>query len=73
MQPASSSAVTVKYVCTGGMVGRTPPARWSYWRPSQAATPMKAPVSTGYSTAWSTYGVAPTFSFSSKNSGTTSE
>jgi hypothetical protein len=40
MQAASINTVTVKYVCTGGMAGSTPPARWSYCRPSQAATPM---------------------------------
>jgi hypothetical protein len=52
MHSDSSSAVTVKYACTSG----TPSGSLSA---IAAETPMKAPVSTGYSTAWSTYGTAP--------------
>jgi len=60
---ASSSAVTLKYACTSGASGSAEPAAArTYARASQAETPMKAPVSTGYSTAWSAYGTAPSFS-----------
>ena len=60
MQIDSSSAVIVKYACTSG----TPPS--GTVSASSADTPMNAPVSTGYSTAWSTYGTAPWSSFSVK-------
>ncbi len=60
MQIDSSSAVTVKYACTSGIDDS------GSLSANSADTPMKAPVSTGYSTAWSTYGTAPLLSFSVK-------
>jgi len=59
MHAASSTAVQEKYACTAGI----PNAARSV---SAAATPMNAPVSTGYSTGCSTYGTAPSFSRSVK-------
>jgi hypothetical protein len=59
MHSDSSNAVTVKYAWTSGMPSGTFDA-------IPAATPMNAPVSTGYSTAWSTYGTAPLSRFSVK-------
>ena len=54
MQTASSRAVTEKYACTALPTGSGSAIA--------AATPMKAPVSTGYSTGWSAYGTAPSLS-----------
>jgi hypothetical protein len=59
MHSASRSAVTVKYASTSGVPSGSTDA-------IPAATPMNAPVSTGYSTAWSTYGTAPLSRFSVK-------
>jgi len=63
MQTASSSAVALKYAWTSGTSGSgRSGAASTYAFASQAATPMKAPVSTGYSTGWSAYGIAPSLS-----------
>jgi len=59
MHSDSSSAVALKYASTAGTSNGSVLA-------SAAETPMNAPVSTGYSTAWSTYGTAPSLRCSVK-------
>ncbi len=63
MQRASSSAVTEKYARISVVSGSGEScAQLTYVFASAAATPMKPPVSTGYSTGCSAYGIAPSLS-----------
>lgn len=56
----SSSAVTEKYARISVESGSgEPSAQRTYALAMAADSPMKPPVSTGYSTGWSTYGIAP--------------
>ena len=63
MPRASSSAVTEKYAWISEAPGSgDASAQRTYAFATAADSPMKPPVSTGYSTGWSAYGTAPSLS-----------